>query len=63
MVRLDADDVVLVIGDDGVGLPDGSREGSGLRNMASRAERLGGCLTVDALEPRGTRLEWRVPLG
>ena len=63
VVRLEADDVVLVIGDDGVGLPDGSREGSGLRNMASRAERLGGCLTVDALEPRGTRLEWRVPLG
>ena len=62
-VRLEADELVLVIADDGVGLPDGPRPGSGLRNMSSRAERLGGRLTVAALEPRGTRLEWRVPLG
>jgi len=31
--------------------------------MASRAERWGGRLSVVAVPPRGTRLEWRVPLG
>jgi PAS domain S-box-containing protein len=62
VIRLDGDDLIAVIGDDGVGLPDGRPPGSGLGNMVSRAERWGGRLTVAAAEPRGTRLEWRVPV-
>jgi signal transduction histidine kinase len=50
--------------DDGIGIPaDGRR--SGLRNLASRAEKLGGELRIEPADPGasppGTRLEWRVP--
>jgi signal transduction histidine kinase len=47
--------------DNGIGLPDGGRR-SGLRNLASRAEKLGGELLLTPADP-GTRLDWRVPLG
>ncbi|MFF8958366.1 GAF domain-containing protein [Streptomyces sp. NPDC014894] len=51
------------IADDGVGIaePEGGRRG-GLRNLAERAERLGGTMTTDPAETGGTRLVWRVPL-
>ena len=52
--------------DNGTGIPaDGRR--SGLRNLASRAEKLGGELRLGPADPGesppGTRLEWCVPLG
>jgi signal transduction histidine kinase len=52
--------------DDGIGIPaDGRR--SGLRNLASRAEKLGGELRIEPADPSGsppgTTLEWRVPRG
>ncbi|MFJ8017762.1 GAF domain-containing protein [Streptomyces sp. NPDC096339] len=55
--------LTVAVTDDGVGMPEGGRR-SGLRNLAERAERLGGRMTA---APRGgdtggTRLEWRVPL-
>ncbi|MFJ1592907.1 GAF domain-containing protein [Kitasatospora albolonga] len=55
--------LTVTAADDGVGLPEGAR-GSGLRNLAERAERLGGTLTVGARPApgSGTVLEWRVPL-
>ncbi|WP_030748755.1 GAF domain-containing sensor histidine kinase [Streptomyces griseus] len=60
-----ADDGILevTVGDDGVGLPP-DRTDRGLRNLAERAERLGGSLAVHSPpEPAGgTRLTWRVPL-
>ena len=51
--------------DNGTGIPaDGRR--SGLRNLASRADKLGGELLLGAADPGapspGTRLTWRVPL-
>ncbi|MEU3403622.1 GAF domain-containing protein [Streptomyces sp. NPDC006670] len=55
--------LTLTVTDNGVGLPAGGRR-SGLRNLAERAERLGGRMEVAARgdgEP-GTRLEWQVPL-
>jgi signal transduction histidine kinase len=57
------DDVVLVVEDDGRGFG-GPSDGPdhGLRNMRSRAEKLGGRLEVTTTENRGTRLEWRVPV-
>jgi signal transduction histidine kinase len=56
---------VLVI-DDGAGIPAGAHR-SGLRNLAERAENLGGKLRLSPADPTaptpGTRLEWRVPRG
>ncbi|MHC0429803.1 sensor histidine kinase [Streptomyces sp. O3] len=53
--------LTLTVDDDGVGIPEGGRR-SGLKNLAERAERLGGELSLARREPSGTRLEWRVPL-
>ncbi|MFE2016361.1 GAF domain-containing protein [Streptomyces sp. NPDC059491] len=53
----------VTVDDDGVGIPP-DRTDRGLRNLAERAHRLGGSLSVDS--PRtpsgGTRLLWHVPL-
>jgi signal transduction histidine kinase len=59
-----AEDLCLTVVDDGVGPPaEDAPRGNGLRNMAKRASRLGGELALHPAEPRGTRLEWRVPKG
>jgi PAS domain S-box-containing protein len=55
------EEVVLRVVDDGVGIPDEPPPGNGLRNMAERADRLGGRCDVRAGEPSGTIVEWRVP--
>ncbi|KOG36132.1 MULTISPECIES: GAF domain-containing protein [Streptomyces] len=64
-VAVVAEDGVLAVtvSDDGVGVPPGSAR-SGLRNLAERAERWGGELSVRARPDGagGTVLEWRVPL-
>ena len=54
-------DLVLCVVDDGVGIGVSGRR-SGLKNMADRAEGLGGEFEVRAREGGGTVLEWRVPL-
>jgi len=65
-VELSADRILTVqVTDNGTGIPaDGRR--SGLRNLASRADKLGGELLLGPADqgasPPGTRLEWRVPL-
>jgi signal transduction histidine kinase len=62
---VDQDGILAVqVTDNGIGLPpDGNR--SGLRNLASRAEKLGGELRLSPADPDaakpGIRLEWRVP--
>jgi signal transduction histidine kinase len=67
IVDLDADRMFTVqVTDNGTGIPaDGRR--SGLRNLAIRAEKLGGELLAGpahpGADPPGTRLEWRVPGG
>jgi signal transduction histidine kinase len=57
--------LTVLVTDNGVGIPAGGRR-SGLRNMARRAEKLGGELRLEPADPGadrpGTRLEWRVPL-
>nr|BFE78114.1 hypothetical protein GCM10020093_007150 [Planobispora longispora] len=53
--------LLLEVTDDGVGIPEGGRR-SGLRNLAERAERLGGAFTAERAEGGGSRLRWRVPL-
>ncbi|WP_344428137.1 GAF domain-containing sensor histidine kinase [Pseudonocardia ailaonensis] len=54
-------ELVLQIADDGAGIPDDVAR-SGLRNLADRAEELGGGLEVHRRPGGGTRLSWRVPL-
>ncbi|KAB8176052.1 GAF domain-containing protein [Microbispora catharanthi] len=54
--------LTLVVEDNGVGIPAEGRR-SGLRNLADRAERLGGALTLTSPDAGGARLEWSVPLG
>jgi signal transduction histidine kinase len=57
-----ADDLCLVVIDDGRGFDaDGAPgDGHGLRNIQSRAETLGGSLEVTRPKGGGTRLVWRV---
>ncbi len=56
--------LTVQVTDDGTGIPDGGRR-SGLRNLAARAEKLGGELRLEPADPDplkpGTRLEWRAP--
>lgn len=52
----------MVVADDGKGMPSGQAHGSGLTNLAERAARWGGALTVDSAPGRGTTVAWRVPL-
>jgi signal transduction histidine kinase len=64
-VDVDADGILAVqVVDDGTGIP-ASAHRSGLRNLARRAEKLGGELRLQPAHPGaaapGTRLEWRVP--
>uniref|UniRef100_UPI003F79E1FA sensor histidine kinase n=1 Tax=Streptosporangium sp. H16 TaxID=3444184 RepID=UPI003F79E1FA len=60
-VELGEERLVLTVTDDGAGLPaDGRR--SGLRNLQTRAENLGGFLGTETPEGGGTRLVWSVPL-
>jgi signal transduction histidine kinase len=69
-VELVADETTLTVRviDDGRGLPEpGSDpspeegEGHGLKNIATRAERWGGSLTLATNEPHGLIMEWRIP--
>jgi signal transduction histidine kinase len=66
-VDVDPDGILVVqVTDNGTGTPAGTGR-SGLRNLASRAEKLGGELRLEPADPGaaapGTRLEWRVPAG
>jgi signal transduction histidine kinase len=54
------DHIVLVVRDDGTGLPSRVNE-SGLRNMRLRAEQLGGKCEVASSPGAGTVIEWTVP--
>ncbi|MEO3784349.1 GAF domain-containing sensor histidine kinase [Actinocorallia sp. B10E7] len=55
------EDLILRVEDDGCGIPPGGRR-SGLKNMAGRAESLGGFMELKDREGGGTVLLWRVPL-
>ncbi|MFF2009567.1 GAF domain-containing protein [Streptomyces sp. NPDC058195] len=54
--------VELVVSDNGVGMPRHAASRSGLDNLARRAEKLGGAMSVGESAQGGTRLSWRVPL-
>ncbi|HXM58032.1 MAG TPA: PAS domain S-box protein [Candidatus Dormibacteraeota bacterium] len=63
-LRLDGREAVLQIEDDGRGfVPDERRDiGWGLRNLAERAQRLGGSLEISSVPGEGTSVSLRVPL-
>jgi signal transduction histidine kinase len=66
IVDVDPDGILAVqVTDDGTGIP-AEVHRSGLRNLARRAEKLGGELRLEPAHPGapapGTRLEWLVPL-
>ncbi|WP_405521759.1 GAF domain-containing protein [Streptomyces canus] len=61
VLETDRREVRLTVSDDGVGIAAEGRR-SGLGNMADRAERFGGEVTIDCPEKGGTTLVWRVPL-
>jgi len=54
-------ELLLQVDDDGVGMAPGGRR-SGLANLHSRAEQLGGELTIGSSPNQGTHVAWRVPL-
>ena len=62
-VTVDGATVSLTIEDDGYGPPppDTSSAGNGLRNLASRAERLGGHFELQRRRGGGARQVWSVP--
>jgi len=57
------DAVSLLVDDDGVGPPERAADGQGmgLRNLAKRADRLGGRFTLTPRPGGGSRAAWRVP--
>jgi PAS domain S-box-containing protein len=52
----------IEVSDDGVGIPRASKLGFGMRSMRYRADSIGAALTVDRIEPQGTKLSIRLPL-
>ncbi|MEU6144567.1 GAF domain-containing protein [Streptomyces sp. NPDC047081] len=61
VLELAGGEVRLTVSDDGVGIPPEGRR-SGLRNMAERAEQLGGALEFGGGEEGGTVLVWHAPV-
>jgi signal transduction histidine kinase len=63
-VGLSASDwaLTLMVVDDGRGIPDGVRSGTGLRSMRERADELGGRCDISAEAAGGTRVTAVLPL-
>jgi signal transduction histidine kinase len=55
-------EVVLLVRDNGSGMPRAISRRSGLANLEQRASKLGGTFRIESAEGRGTELDWRVPL-
>jgi signal transduction histidine kinase len=63
VVNVDTTSLTLRVTDDGVGPPaPGQPRGHGLDNMKARATQREGAFDIGPADPRGTVIEWRVPL-
>jgi signal transduction histidine kinase len=60
-VRVAGGRLTITVTDDGVGVPETGRR-SGIINMRTRAEKAGGSFELRTNTPRGTVVEWTVPL-
>ncbi|HEY6798730.1 MAG TPA: ATP-binding protein, partial [Kineosporiaceae bacterium] len=61
-VRMEGEQVVVEVIDDGVGLPAGNQRRSGLDNMGERARRHGGSSQARPNQEGGTTLRWTAEL-
>lgn len=66
-IRLRGDDVIAVVGDDGVGFNQAARTRTehprfGLTTMRERSESINGKLTIDSTPGRGTTVTFSIPL-
>jgi len=60
-INADAENLSLIIGDNGIGGADSSK-GSGLIGLKDRVEALGGHMHIDSETGRGTSLRATIPL-
>jgi signal transduction histidine kinase len=60
-IGVDGGRLTIMVSDDGVGVREESRR-SGLENLLGRARRRGGSFEVRPKTPRGTTVEWSVPM-
>lgn len=61
-VRVDSDEVRIVVIDDGTGISPSRSRRSGLANLAARARRHGGGFELEPGEQRGSVMSWWAPL-
>lgn len=54
-------EVVVLVEDDGVGIPERIRRRSGIANLGERARARGGGFTLERRQSGGTRARWHVP--
>ena len=57
-----AEDVILTVSDDGIGVPEEVLGGRGLVNMTERARSMGGAFDIRPQTTGGSVLTWRVPV-
>jgi signal transduction histidine kinase len=61
-LKSEHDNLILIIEDDGMGLPENVTEGVGITSMRERAEELSGTFHVVPRHPQGTRLQVAIPM-
>lgn len=62
-VRITANEALHIkVQDDGIGRADHARSGVGIASMRERAEELGGTLTIEKNQPKGTRVLASLPI-
>lgn len=61
-LRVEGDDLVVAVVDDGKGVPVDRARSSGLTNLEERARAHNGCFEVSSPAGGGTVLTWRVPI-
>jgi signal transduction histidine kinase len=60
-IGVDGGRLTIMVSDDGVGVPEDATR-SGLENLLGRARRRGGSFEVRPNTPRGTLVDWSVPI-